>query len=311
MEGTLCAPIPERRCLQIKQFGIDISHWQGDFDFAKAVAEGVRFVVIKGGGGDGGLYVDSRFKENYDKAKKQGLTVGCYWYSHALTEEEARREATYFYDNVLKDRQFELPVYMDVENKTQLGLGKRKLTDVVKAWCAALEERDMLPGIYSSKSYFDAYLYDSELTKYPHWVAAWARSCSYTPQSCFGIWQFGGETNLIRSNKVAGVVCDQDYLLIDYPTQIKKEGKNGFPKPKPSPPKTETCTLTLPVLRTGSNGEYVRTLQILLNKYSRARLAEDGVFGAATEHAVRLYQRKRNLAVDGVVGKLTWTQLLR
>ncbi len=295
----------------MKQFGIDISRWQGDFDFTKAVAEGVKFVVIKGGGGDDGLYVDSRFKENYDKAKKLGLPVGCYWYSHALTEEEARREAAFFYDNVLKGRQFELPVFMDVENKTQLALGKRKLTDVVKAWCDALEERDMLPGIYSSKSYFDAYLYDSELTDRPHWVAAWARSCSYTPQSCFGLWQFGGETNLIRSNKVAGVVCDQDYLLIDYPAQVRKEGKNGFPKPEASAPKTDVCTVTLPVLRMGSDGSHVRTLQILLNRYSHAGLTVDGVFGAATEHAVRLYQRKRSLAVDGVVGKATWTQLLQ
>ncbi len=295
----------------MKQFGIDVSRWQGDFDFAKAVKEGVRFVVIKGGGGDDGLYVDSRFKENYNKVKKLNLPAGCYWFSRALTVEDARKEAAYFYDNILKGRQFELPVYMDVENKTQLSLGKRKLTDVVKAWCSELEKRDMLPGIYSSKSYFDAYLYDSELTKYPHWVAAWSKSCSYSPQSCFGLWQFGGETNLIRSNKVAGVVCDQDYLLIDYPSMIKKEGKNGFPKPEPATPKADTCSVTLPVLRVGSDGGHVRTLQILLNKYNRARLTEDGIFGTATEHAVRLYQRKRGLAVDGVVGKDTWTQLLQ
>ena len=45
----------------MKEFGIDISRWQGDFDFQKAVAEGVKFAVIKGGGGDDGLYVDSKF----------------------------------------------------------------------------------------------------------------------------------------------------------------------------------------------------------------------------------------------------------
>ena len=295
----------------MKQFGVDISRWQGDFDFTKAVAEGVKFVVIKGGGGDDGMYVDSRFRENYSKAKEKQLPVGCYWFSKALTEEEARREAAYFYDNILKDRQFELPVYMDVENKAQLSLGKRKLTDVAKTWCGELERRDMLPGIYSSKSYFDAYLYDSELTKYPHWVAAWGRSCSYSPQSCFGLWQFGGETNQIRSNKVAGVVCDQDYLLIDYPAQIKREGKNGFPKPQTSVPKNDVCTVSLPVLRTGSDGGHVKTLQILLNRYSHANLAVDGVFGGATDHAVRLYQRKRGLAADGVVGSLTWTELLK
>ena len=295
----------------MKQFGIDISRWQGDFDFTKAMAEGVKFVVIKGGGGDESLYVDPRFEENYRKAKDKGLPAGCYWFSKALTEDEAKKEAAYFYDNVLKGRQFELPVYMDVENKAMLALGKRKLTDVIKAWCKELEKRNMLPGIYSSKSYFSTYLYDSELTQYPHWVAAWAKSCRFAPESCFGMWQFGGETNLIRSNKVAGVVCDQDYLLIDYPTLIRKEGKNGYTKPTAQATKTDTCTVTLPVLRTGSSGGYVRTLQILLNKYDRARLTEDGVFGGGTEHAVRLYQRKRGLTVDGVVGRATWSQLMQ
>ena len=44
------------------------------------------------------------------------------------------------------------------------------------------------------------------------------------------MWQFGGETNKIRTNKVAGVVCDQNYMLIDYPTKIKSAGLNGFKK---------------------------------------------------------------------------------
>ncbi len=291
----------------MKEFGIDVSRWQGDFDFAKAREEGVRFVILKGGGGDDGLYVDSRFTENYDKVKKLGLPTGCYWYSRALTEDEARREAAYCYDRVVKGRQFELPVFLDVEHKKMLALGRRKLTDVVKAWLRAMEEREILPGIYSSKSYFSSYLYDRELTDYPHWVAAWSRACDFKPESCFGVWQFGGETNLIRSNKVAGVVCDQDYLLIDYPARIRQEGKNGFPKPE----KTDICAVTLPVLGRGSTGGHVLTLQILLNRYDGAGLAEDGIFGPATEAEVRDYQRRCSLTVDGLVGQATWSRLLR
>lgn len=296
----------------MKKFGIDISTWQGDFDFDKAVAEGVEFVIIRGGGGDDGLYVDRRFAANYEKAKAHGLPVGSYWYSRALSEEDARREAAYYYENVLSGRQFELPVFMDVEDKAMLALGRRKLTDVVKAWCAALEEKGMVAGLYSSRSCLEAYLYDDELHAYPHWVASWTRTCSYTPRDCFGVWQFGGETNLIRSNRVAGVVCDQDYLLIDYPSQIRQAGKNGFgPAPTPPAPKTDLCTVTLPLLEQGSYGGHVRTLQILLNKYNDAHLAEDGGFGPATCAAVRAYQRSRGLAVDGVVGHDTWTQLLK
>ena len=42
------------------------------------------------------------------------------------------------------------------------------------------------------------------------------------------MWQYGGETNLLRSVKVAGVTCDQNYCYVDYPTIIKKNKLNGF-----------------------------------------------------------------------------------
>lgn len=295
----------------MKKFGIDISRWQGDFNMEKAVAEGVKFVILKGGGGDDGLYVDGRFAANYRKAKALGLPVGCYWFSRALTAEAAEQEAAYFYDNVLKGRQFELPVYMDVENRLQLAVGKRQLTNIVKAWCQALEKRGMVPGIYSSVSYFSSYLYDGELTEYPHWVASWSKTCSFQPESCFGMWQFGGETNLIRSNKVAGVVCDQDYMLIDYPAIIKREGKNGFARSGEASPAEESCQVRIPILRQGSRSGYVKTAQLLLNAYDNAKLTVDGIFGPATDRAVRSYQRSRGLTVDGIVGTDTWGQLVK
>ena len=213
--------------MNILKTGIDISKWQGDFDLAKAKAEGFSFAILKGGGGDAGLYTDKRFAGNYANAKALNMPVGAYWFSKALTVEAAIREAEYFYENCLKGRQFELPVYIDVENKSQLALGKRLLTDIIHAWCQRLEAKGFWVGIYSSLSYFSNYMYDDELQRYAHWVACWAKTCNYT-KDCFGMWQYGGGTNLIRSNQVAGVTCDQDYLLIDYPTLIKAAGKNGF-----------------------------------------------------------------------------------
>ena len=45
-----------------QKFGIDVSHWQGDFNFARAKSnEGVEFAIIKAGGGDAGLYKYSKF----------------------------------------------------------------------------------------------------------------------------------------------------------------------------------------------------------------------------------------------------------
>ncbi len=214
----------------MKKFGIDISRWQGDFDFNKAVAEGVEFAIIKGGGGDAGLYTDAKFERNYREAKAKGLPVGVYWFSKATTIKGAEAEAEYFYTNVLKGRQFELPIYIDVEHSDMLGLGKRALTDVVKAFLNYLENKGFWVGIYATAYSFSAHFKDNELTRYAHWVAQWAKSCSYQNTDCLGMWQFGGETNYIRSNKIAGVTCDQDYMLVDYPSLIKAAGLNGFTK---------------------------------------------------------------------------------
>lgn len=206
------------------RFGIDISDAQGVFDWEKA--EEVTFAVLKGGGGNNGLYTNKQFQRNYDECLKRGIDVGCYWYSKALTVEQAEQEAAYFFNNCLAGRKFTLPVYMDVEHKDMLALGKDALTGIVLAFCEALEQRGAWVGIYSSRAMFASYMHDEKLARYAHWVAEWGETCRYDHD--FGMWQFGGEINKLRENTVAGVVCDQDYLLTDYPALLAMSGKNDF-----------------------------------------------------------------------------------
>lgn len=69
--------------------------------------------------------------------------------------------------------------------------------------------------------------------------------------------------------------------------------------------------ITHPAIRRGSRGDAVRTLQLTLNKWypKLVPLVADGVFGPATEDRVRVMQRSRKLAVDGIVGPKTWREL--
>lgn len=210
--------------------GIDISKWQGNFDMGRAKNEGVKFVIIKGGGGDHGLYKDTKFERNYSLADSLNIPIGVYWYSRALNISQAKKEAEYFYKDILIDKKFELPIYIDVEDAAQLSVGKRLLTDIIKAWCSYLEHKGYWVGIYSSTYFFNTAMYDEELTKYSHWVAQWSKECTYKRTQCLGMWQYGGETNKLRSNKIAGVVCDQNYMYVDYPALIKNSNCNGFGK---------------------------------------------------------------------------------
>ncbi len=66
---------------------------------------------------------------------------------------------------------------------------------------------------------------------------------------------------------------------------------------------------TLPQLCRGAKNNTVGALQILLNGYG-ASLSVDGIFGAATDGAVRRYQKSKLLDVDGIVGPATWSSLM-
>ncbi|EAW38868.1 peptidoglycan-binding protein [Lyngbya sp. PCC 8106] len=67
---------------------------------------------------------------------------------------------------------------------------------------------------------------------------------------------------------------------------------------------------SLPILRQGSKGEDVIQIQNNLNNYSGENLVVDGVFGNATEAAIKKFQAEKGLVVDGIVGRLTWNALL-
>lgn len=72
----------------------------------------------------------------------------------------------------------------------------------------------------------------------------------------------------------------------------------------------ETPT-SFPVLKRGMRGVAVRNLQERLRAKGFLRSGADGVFGRATQAAVKAVQRQYKLPADGIVGSATWAVLLR
>ena len=179
-----------------KVFGIDISKYQKDMDLAKAKQEGVNFTIIRGAYSKS---KDTAFESNYTKAKNLGLGVGVYWWTRATSESAAKSEATYLINNVLKGKQFEYPIYIDVEDKVLAGLGKSKVDAIITAALKTLENAGYYAGFYMNADWFKNKCNGSTLAKrFTCWIARWCK----TEQNCYPMWQFGGETNYIRSNKI-------------------------------------------------------------------------------------------------------------
>ena len=216
----------------MRELVIDVSELNRRIDFARARdEEGVTGVIVRCAGAwrDGsGYYDDVDFESNYAAAKAAGLKVGAYFYSNARNQFQARSEAELTIAR-LEGKQLELPVYLDVEEAGQLAIGRDALTEVIEAFVGRMGEAGWLAGLYMSLSPFEGCVHTSRLMGLPLWIAQYNDELEDLDLGTeVGMWQFGGTTNYLRSNKICGVVCDQNWLAIDYTARIRAEGLNGF-----------------------------------------------------------------------------------
>ena len=222
----------------MKVFGIDISTWQRNYPYDSANNEGVRFAILRAGFSQ---TKDAQFETHYSNAKRLGWGVGAYWYSYAKTVDSAKLEARAFV-KAIEGKQFEYPIYLDLEDKSILNNTTKETRDnIVRAFGEIIEAAGYYFGVYTNRNWYNNLISGSELNKrFDWWIAQW--STAEPTNVNYGMWQFGGETNYIRSNKVAGVTTDQNYAIKDYPSIMKNSGLNGFPKgnvensPTPSNP---------------------------------------------------------------------------
>ncbi len=222
--------------------GIDVSKHQGTIDWARVKASGkVDFAIIRAGLGKLASQKDTRFEEYYKCAKSVGVPVGAYWYSYAMSAEEAKQEAAACIE-CIKGKQFDYPIYFDVEEKAQLALGKDKVTAIVSAFCSALENAGYFVGIYMSASPLSTLIRADIAKRYAIWVAHYGvTKPSYS--GTYGMWQHSDNGTV---SGISGKV-DLDECYVDYPAAIKAKGLNGWKAESPVPVKPETKEVTLTI----------------------------------------------------------------
>ena len=174
--------------------GIDVSFWQGNIDWQQVKQAGVEFAMIRAGwrGSEQGLLsVDDSAQANYAGAANAGLQVGVYFFSQAISVDEAEEEARYLLD-IIKNWNVEMPVvfdweYVSADSRTG-NIDARTLTDCTKAFCEVIKAAGYTPMVYfSANQSFDS-IYLEELTDYQFWLAQYNTVLNYPYK--IEMWQY-------------------------------------------------------------------------------------------------------------------------
>ena len=208
--------------------GIDVSYAQGVIDWNKVKASGkVDFAIIRTGYGKFNSAKDQKdkqFESNYNGAKAAGIPVGAYHYSYAVNASDAEQEAE-FCLSLLNGKQFEYPIFFDIEEKVQLALGKEKVSEIVVAFCDKIEKAGYWAAVYSFASMLSNQIEYEKIKRFDCWVAHTdVTAPSYSKP--FGIWQYSHKGTIEGINNAV----DLDVAYKDYPALICNARLNGFSK---------------------------------------------------------------------------------
>lgn len=204
--------------------GIDVSKWQGNsIDWAKVKAAGIDYAILRAGYGSYISQKDPTFERNYAECKRLGIPVGVYWYVYAKTLDGIKQEVKTLLE-AIKGKQFEYPIYLDIENEAQASMTKAALTQMIETGCTALEQAGYFAGVYTYTSFASYMDYAGLAKKYTMWLADYRKN--YNTTLTRDMHQY------TSSGTVAGiggrVDCNRAY--VDFPALIKGAGKNGFEK---------------------------------------------------------------------------------
>ncbi len=201
-------------CISGKSYlGVDVSVYQKHIDWPTVAAQGVEFAMVRlgyrGYGQSGKLMTDTRAVENLQGARDAGLKVGAYFYSQAITVEEAIEEAQLALE-ILDGQTLDMPLVFDweifsTEGRTY-GLDRKTVNACAMAFCKTVEAAGYQPMVYFNLD-LAGRLFDLEALQkegYGFWLALYA-DMSYPHR--VDMWQF------TSTGYVKGIEGDVDMNL--------------------------------------------------------------------------------------------------
>lgn len=199
--GALAMPMKSQAAprMGIERRGIDVSRWQLDIDWKLVKESGVEFAMIKCAGrneADGSLYEDPKFRENIKGAIAQGIRVGVYFFTQAITEEEAIEEANYTISRILPYK-ISMPVITDFEWHTDesrlknSGNTKEDNTRIQMAFLNTIKSAGYQAGLYGDSWRLYRHI-DAEAISKKHriWIASYSDKPNEYYKGVYDLYQY-------------------------------------------------------------------------------------------------------------------------
>lgn len=281
--------------------GIDVSSWQGAIDWDAVKVAGIQFAIIRAGYGD---ELDNQFSRNIAECNRVGIPCGVYWFSYALSAQEAAQEAQRAMEAV-RPYKLDLPICYDLEYDTVryaarcgVTIDKALATQMAAAFCAAVADGGFRAANYTNLDYSRRMFDMSALASYDLWYAWYNDACNIDDVA---IWQY------TSSGSVPGIAgnvdmdyCNKDYTAEPVPDSGTEENESE-----------ETFEMQMRMLRRGDSGNDVHAAMVLMKDKGYYDGACDDLFGPRMEQGLLQMQRDHGLGADGLLGKASWNFLLK
>ncbi len=199
--------------------GIDVSKHQGEIEWDKVAGDGVSYAFIRAGyrgSTEGKLVEDEFFTDNIEGAAENGIDIGIYFYTQAMTPEEAQEEAEFVLE-LIEPYEVSYPVVLDLEETESASartakMTKEEYTKAAIAFCEKIKEAGYTPMIYGNLKTFMIMLDLEQLEDYEKWFAYYDEAV-YFPYA-FNIWQYSAKGDIAGiKGDVDLNICMKDYIL--------------------------------------------------------------------------------------------------
>ena len=202
--------------------GVDISSNQGNVNFIALKNSGISRVIIRTTTKN--LQPDIKFGEYLKGCINNNIPVECYKYSYAVNVNEAVTEANSVI-NLLKANNCKMRIWLDLENKSQLPLGKSGILAIATAFLQTCINAGYDVGIYCNFDWYKNYIDESLKTKYKFWIARYGKNTGiideiYKPNVGEVGWQYSSKC------VVAGINANVD-MSVFYDTPSTVQGQIG------------------------------------------------------------------------------------